>query len=378
MMSLKCLSDDIKQELTLSPPWQKEDFILHTKFKLKSLNNEEKENNWNKLSDEIIIAIFNWLPKTFLCKISLVCHRFYILSHDESLWQSIDLSNKKLSISTIIHLIHVGLKIIKLSHTEITEKIDYLPLLNQEIFVNTNKINKITHLDLSFSSISSKILNNILENQISITHLSLEDLKLDEEITNLYTKYNLQILNLSRCQNLSFNIIQRILLASDRIVELNLAWTNLNTEDLQNICRYLPKSLIKLNLSGNRETLNDEVITENCINIQELDLSDCNQLSDSSIVYITKNLQNLKILALSRCYKIDPNIFLQLKVLTKLKYLDIFNLLNQTGVHQLKEALIKFGLCIEINYNYFSTIARPTTGINRTTIWKKRTRDLIC
>ncbi|XP_065323422.1 S-phase kinase-associated protein 2-like isoform X3 [Gordionus sp. m RMFG-2023] len=315
MMSLKCLSDDIKQELTLSPPWQKEDFILHTKFKLKSLNNEEKENNWNKLSDEIIIAIFNWLPKTFLCKISLVCHRFYILSHDESLWQSIDLSNKKLSISTIIHLIHVGLKIIKLSHTEITEKIDYLPLLNQEIFVNTNKINKITHLDLSFSSISSKILNNILENQISITHLSLEDLKLDEEITNLYTKYNLQILNLSRCQNLSFNIIQRILLASDRIVELNLAWTNLNTEDLQNICRYLPKSLIKLNLSGNRETLNDEdikVITENCINIQELDLSDCNQLSDSSIVYITKNLQNLKILALSRCYKIDPNIFFPL------------------------------------------------------------------
>lgn len=54
-----------------------------------------------------------------------------------------------------------------------------------------------------------------------------------------------------------------------------------------------------------------------------------------------------------------------------LKELNILGTIKEESMPILKRALEK----VEINNSYFSTIARPTVGIRRTSIWEQRVRD---
>ena len=51
--------------------------------------------------------------------------------------------------------------------------------------------------------------------------------------------------------------------------------------------------------------------------------------------------------------------------------LDVFGMLKESALYQLRAAMPS----IEINKFPFSSIARPTTGIRRTSIWGLRVRD---
>ena len=51
-------------------------------------------NHFDKLSDEIIIQIFKWLPKHILSKLGIVSKRFNRLSFDDSFWRRLDLGTK--------------------------------------------------------------------------------------------------------------------------------------------------------------------------------------------------------------------------------------------------------------------------------------------
>ena len=53
--------------------------------------------------------------------------------------------------------------------------------------------------------------------------------------------------------------------------------------------------------------------------------------------------------------------------------LDVFGMLKESALVQLHEALPN----IEINKFPFSSIARPTTGVRRTSIWGLRVRDSV-
>ena len=54
-----------------------------------------------------------------------------------------------------------------------------------------------------------------------------------------------------------------------------------------------------------------------------------------------------------------------------LMYLDIFGILTEPALVALKENLAK----IKVNKYLFSSVARPTVGIRRTSIWGQRVRD---
>ena len=72
-----------------------------------------------------------------------------------------------------------------------------------------------------------------------------------------------------------------------------------------------------------------------------------------------------------------------------LLYLNVFGLLREPAMEELKERLqggklssivnyIKYTYCflgIEINKFMFTSVARPTVGIKRTSIWNLRVRD---
>ena len=61
----------------------------------------------------------------------------------------------------------------------------------------------------------------------------------------------------------------------------------------------------------------------------------------------------------------------QLRFLQRLVAVDVFGMLREGPLEQLKENMPN----IDINNFPFSSIARPTTGIRRTSIWGIRVRE---
>ena len=95
-------------------------------------------------------------------------------------------------------------------------------------------------------------------------------------------------------------------------------------------------------------------------------------MTSAALESISSGLQQLDILSTSRCYSITPATYLVLKY-SSVKFLNIFGSLKGSAEKELERYLPK----IEINKLLFSSIARPTVGIKRSSIWDIRVRDCI-
>ena len=109
------------------------------------------------------------------------------------------------------------------------------------------------------------------------------------------------------------SLFLRILTGCRQLTELNLGWTHLSGETLSANCKLLSPTLKRLNLSGNRETLQDchlETILNNCPNLRELDISDSSKISSATIYSLVEKLHHIESLSTSRCYGITPSTYL--------------------------------------------------------------------
>ncbi|CAG2065328.1 unnamed protein product [Timema podura] len=111
-------------------------------------------------------------------------------------------------------------------------------------------------------------------------------------------------------------------------------------------------------------------LVDGCPDLVELDMSDCISLTAETISQVCQ-LSKLEHLALSRCYSIPRSAYLELASVSSLQFLDVFSLLAEHSLSGLQRALPE----VEINKFLFSSIARPTVGIRRTSIWGLRVRD---
>lgn len=105
--------------------------------------------------------------------------------------------------------------------------------------------------------------------------------------------------------------------------------------------------------------------------MEELDISDSRSLTEETIRHIVELGNNIESLSISRCYGIAPVNYLNLAGCRHLKYLNVFGVMKEAALDELKSCLDS----IDINKFLFSSIARPTVGIKRTSIWNERTRD---
>ena len=110
---------------------------------------------------------------------------------------------------------------------------------------------------------------------------------------------------------------------------------------------------------------------EHCYHLEELDVSDARVLSLTAITSIVAHLKNLENLSTSRCYAIVPSAYLELTECRNLKYLNVFGVMTEGALGELKSCLSS----IDINEYSFSSVARPTVGLKRTSIWNQRTRE---
>jgi F-box and leucine-rich repeat protein 1 (S-phase kinase-associated protein 2) len=92
-----------------------ESFFLYRKR-----GSNQTEDVFNKLSDEMVLQIFQWLPKKTLIRCTEVCTRFNRLACDEFLWIRMDLGGKTLRNGVLAKIIYRGVVTLRLAQAEVS------------------------------------------------------------------------------------------------------------------------------------------------------------------------------------------------------------------------------------------------------------------
>lgn len=74
---------------------------------------------FSRLSDEVILCILKWLPKSTIAKCAQVSKRWKRLAYDEALWKRIDLSGNCLKPTILGTVLLRGTQILRLAKTEV-------------------------------------------------------------------------------------------------------------------------------------------------------------------------------------------------------------------------------------------------------------------
>ncbi|XP_017585677.1 PREDICTED: S-phase kinase-associated protein 2 [Corvus brachyrhynchos] len=269
------------------------------------------------LPDELLLAIFAYLPLRDLLKVSMICKRWHRLSFDESLWQTLDLTGGNLLPGVLGHLLPAGVSVFRCPRSCIGD-----PLFKT----------------------SKYIIKSIARNP------------------------NLIRLNLCGCSGFSAETLELMLSSCSMLEELNLSWCEFTATHVKAAVSHVTSKVTQLNLSGYRENLqiaDVKTLVERCPLLVHLDLSDSMMLKPECFQYF-KQLMFLQHLCLSRCYQISPAALVELGEIRTLKTLQVFGIVTDSSLQLLEEALPD----MKINGSHFTSIARPTVGTKKShEIW---------
>ena len=118
------------------------------------------------LPDEVLLKILSYLDIKGLLRCSHVCRRIRSISHDESLWQKINLCEKIVPTEFLEFVLNNGCKYLSLKGATLTGNL-ILMIKNSQL----------KYLDLSECNIEGQILLSLLASCHSLTKLSLLNLK---------------------------------------------------------------------------------------------------------------------------------------------------------------------------------------------------------
>lgn len=347
-------------------------FTLHKRSKQDLSNGKDP---FADLSDETILEIFKWLPKPTLATCGRVCRRWMEIAFDESLWRRLDLSKKHLGPGVLGNVLNRGVVVLRLATAEIKSPVfTDTPMLSYPADESWPSC-KVQYLDLSMASISEDTLCELLASCSNLKKLSLEQCTLNDRVCRMIgANHALESLNMSMTSGFTHLGITSICRGCKSLTSWNLAWTKLTTACIDSLVLTVTPMLQELNIAGCRsEITNDHVSTlvERCPHLLELDLSDATEISCDAMRAIVNGLPELQHLCISRCYSIAPTTFLTLSQMPSLQQLELFGVLGDNALHAVRRRLPN----LDINKQLFSTIARPTTGIRRTSIWGLKVRD---
>lgn len=300
-----------------------------------------------------------------------VCQRFNRIVHTDVLWTRLDLGGRHLKAGALGDIVSRGVVILRLAQANINDPIfmDGSPDLEWATFQS-----KLQYLDLSMASISVSSLWYFLSKCRKLKKLSLEHLEIDDRIAmELSVNKDLETLNLTMCEGLTASAVTVLLSDLQNLRYLNISWTNLNVEGVEALIHNITPNISRLNMAGCKRTHTDGhllSLIKRCPNLIELDISDCNELTNAGIEALNQ-LKQLEYLSISRCYNVNIQQFLTNCKLRTLRFLDVFGIMTEESL----EALVKAYPIIGFNKFIHSSVARPTVGNRRTSIWGLRTRD---
>ncbi|NXD86652.1 SKP2 protein, partial [Halcyon senegalensis] len=306
--------------------------------------------SWDALPDELLLAIFDYLPLNDLLRVSLSCKRWHRLAFDESLWQTLDLTGRNLLPGVIGQLLPTGVTVFRCPRSCIAT-----PLFK------TSKRLRVQHMDLSNCTVSVADLESILCLCEKLQNLSMEGLVLSDDIIKSIAKnQSLMRLNLCGCSGFSAEALVLMLNNCSMLEELNLSWCNFTATHVKAAVNHVTSKVTQLNLSGYRQNLQIQdvkTLVERCPFLVHLDLSDSVMLKPECFQYFHQ-LIFLQHLCLSRCYQIPPAALVELGEIPTLQTLQVFGIVTDSSLQLLKETLPH----LKINCSHFTSIARPTVG----------------
>jgi hypothetical protein len=232
----------------------------------------------------------------------------------------------------------------------------------RNLFLNYLNSNMFIFNEYEYKNLKNEnYINWLIKRKIQVRKLNIEGKRL-HSISNsrlialIRMNSNLQSVELEdnyqkkKCL-ITNEIIKEIADNCKEIIELKVS----NCELLNNI-GYITISndllkIKKLNLSNSNEINDDSIINiaKNLTNLQDLNIYDCNKITDSSINMIAENLINLHYLNLFNCKKLTNIGLINVsKKLINLRYLNISNCKNITddSIIKISENLTKLNMLI--------------------------------
>ncbi|XP_041455282.1 uncharacterized protein LOC121408036 [Lytechinus variegatus] len=288
------------------------------------------------LPDEILINIFKYFSHSELCDpIMLVCKKWNILAKDPLLWHYLDLSNKAGIPSDVLQNVFQRCSLLhgitfrgrdEVSTQEIQAIIDYCP--------------DVASLEFGFvRSMQDDQFSLLISRCRSLTSLNMEgcDGITDSLISKLILLPKLRCLNLSHCTKLTDGAVFEIARFCDHLEELNINGIPWITDvAVTMLCDERLAKLKCLRLDGAELTDLSIHHVVQCPNLEELNISFCEQLTDYSLtmlkewknpvrlrlqkgkefseealanLFISPHLSNLTFLDLSECSELrDPGL----------------------------------------------------------------------
>ncbi|KAK9496620.1 hypothetical protein O3M35_013103 [Rhynocoris fuscipes] len=335
-------------------------------YRRKIMSNNLINSNLNlaTLPDEVLLDIGRFLPYKNLCYLSEVSRRLYTVATDESLWQRIDLAYKKLQTDWLMNILRRGVRVARLTGVEI-----YSPLMSPTLAIELIGFqSKLEFVDLSEAVIAPKDLELLLSKCRLLRKLSLEACELSEGVCKeIAYNSNLDTLNLCMCTGITASGLSKILISCQYLDSLNIAWASLDRASVYEIIHHVTPKIRKLNISGLRQDLTDKdliKLVKRCTDLVELDVSDCVELTNAVIKPIVCNLTKLRSLSVSRCYKMNPASLSELSSLRNFSRLIAFRVITSDMLT--RDSPLKN---LKLNKEFLSTIARPTVGTKKTTVW---------
>ncbi|CAJ0958021.1 unnamed protein product [Ranitomeya imitator] len=123
------------------------------------------------LLSKLLLAIFSYLHLTDLMLVPRVCKQWSRVSCDESLWHSVDLTNKHMAAGVIGNLLSLGVVVLRCPRSCIGE-----PLFRQV------RPLRLQHVDFSNCTITPESLKSIISRCHNLRNLSLEGLELSDDV----------------------------------------------------------------------------------------------------------------------------------------------------------------------------------------------------
>ena len=125
------------------------------------------------LSNELIVKVFSYLEIKELIRCGQLSKRMRIISHDQSLWQKMNLFRKAVPTTFLAMIIKKGCKFLSLSGARLKGKLDSMERSN------------LKYLDLSWCTCDDDIvLEELLQSCYSLKKLSLKGVTISSNMVN--------------------------------------------------------------------------------------------------------------------------------------------------------------------------------------------------
>jgi hypothetical protein len=270
----------------------------------KSENLPDKSRRFEDFSAEILLKILNFLEISNLLKCSQTSKRIRVICYDDSLWQTINLSKKRVPTEFLQKLIGYGCKSLNLNETYL---VGTLRLENES---------QLTNLDLSGCSARSHVFGELLKSCHYLQKLTFTQ-PLDFNTLSAVTSQNGKTLEVLNCwweyksgrvngiwtgQNLGLPSIRSIIENCTELKELNF-WNGVfyESEDTDYHCAIYRSNVDYLvnNISPDIEKFSaqdgdfrDEhikILVSRCTKLKELRFS-CLSITNDSLTHIIGHL----------------------------------------------------------------------------------------